>query len=99
MGRIHLISLCLAGSPHWDGNSERFLGVAEHDIDSEESSKELVKGKQGALLSKTPLSPLSTQWHLKLSLTVWGQFETTRIGDQYSQYNLAEYISHTLGQV
>ncbi|NP_001276804.2 inter-alpha-trypsin inhibitor heavy chain H6 precursor [Mus musculus] len=32
------------GSSHWNGNSERTLGVAEHDMNSEESSKELVKG-------------------------------------------------------
>ncbi|XP_031236220.1 LOW QUALITY PROTEIN: inter-alpha-trypsin inhibitor heavy chain H6 [Mastomys coucha] len=32
------------GSSHWDGTSERILGVAENDMDSEESSKELVKG-------------------------------------------------------
>ncbi|EDL07500.1 mCG120277, partial [Mus musculus] len=31
------------GSSHWNGNSERTLGVAEHDMNSEESSKELVK--------------------------------------------------------
>ncbi|NP_001389404.1 inter-alpha-trypsin inhibitor heavy chain H6 precursor [Rattus norvegicus] len=32
------------GSPHWDGNSEKIQGVAEHHMDSKESSKELVKG-------------------------------------------------------
>nr|XP_048297533.1 inter-alpha-trypsin inhibitor heavy chain H6 [Myodes glareolus] len=32
------------GSPHWDGNSERILGGTEHDMDSKESSAELVKG-------------------------------------------------------
>lgn len=80
MGRIHLISLCLAGSPHWHGNSERILGVAEHDMDSEESSKELVTGKQGALLPRTPLSPVYTQWHLELSSTMWEQFKTTLTG-------------------
>ncbi|KAL6092010.1 hypothetical protein STEG23_001335 [Scotinomys teguina] len=31
------------GSPHWDGNSERILGGAERDMDSKESSVELVK--------------------------------------------------------
>ncbi|EDL86328.1 rCG38899 [Rattus norvegicus] len=31
------------GSPHWDGNSEKIQGVAEHHMDSKESSKELVK--------------------------------------------------------
>ncbi|EGW02319.1 Inter-alpha-trypsin inhibitor heavy chain H5-like protein [Cricetulus griseus] len=31
------------GSPHWDGNSERILGGAERDMNSKESSVELVK--------------------------------------------------------
>ncbi|XP_057616493.1 inter-alpha-trypsin inhibitor heavy chain H6 [Chionomys nivalis] len=32
------------GSPHWDGNSEGIPGGAERDMDSKESSMELVKG-------------------------------------------------------
>lgn len=66
MGKIPCISLCLAGSPHWDGNSERILGGAERDMNSKESSVELVKGKQGA-----PLTLVYIQCHLELSLTVW----------------------------
>lgn len=66
VGRIPFIPLCLAGSPHWDGNSERILGGTEHDMDSKESSVELAKGKQGAPLAKTPLSP-----RLYSMLTVW----------------------------
>lgn len=57
VGRIPFISLCLAGSPHWNGNSERIPGGAERDMDSKESSMELVKGKPGAPLAKAPLSP------------------------------------------
>ncbi|KAM7339224.1 hypothetical protein ACRRTK_002708 [Alexandromys fortis] len=34
------------GSPHWNGNSERIPGGAEHDMDSKESSMELVKDSE-----------------------------------------------------